>query len=370
MATKRIVILLIVVFGAAASFALGDPAVKGIALCRQPWPGDRTAYQRLQDLAIVTLPNGKPVRLFPKIPASIPPTFGAVNASLLDEGRLVLVDAAYYASDRKHGFMALVFNPATGKLTTLTTDAVSDSVVVSPDRKTVKYSVRGSRALRLWHTDGHETRVTPPKGYEYSVKVVQNARHLILTQSRGDEKRARHFWLNESRGTLTPIAPSDPWLKAEAVCSGRYVYVDGNWDLWLVGPGKKTTKLARLEVDGEPPENVWCTFSPDGRFLICCCGRSAGEPHFAYDDTSYYFDLRGAAPVLLRPPRRSCDGVSPGGFIGWYSVEGGVLHTSVWDLLWTEFPSLKTRKIATLPGNCEFIDFVRRDEPSARGNRN
>lgn len=367
MATARFPIVVAAILVAVTQFVFGAPVIEGIALCKQPLPGDKEAHDGIANLVLVTLPGGKPVRLFPKTPASIPPRFGAVDAHLLDDGRLVVIDAAFSNREaNRYGYMILLFDPATGKLSTLTEDAARDSVVVSPDRKTMVYSISGSKGFKVWQVGGRRRSIEPPKGYEYSVRRVAHAPHLLVTRSRRDGKNTRHFWLNEARGTLTPMAESSLWLKGEDSCKGRYVYADKNWDLWLVGPGHEKTKLARLQVEGERPETVSCMFSPDAKYLFCGFGRSIGEPHINWAGETYYFDLRGREPTRLHS---ECS-LGKYGLVGWYSNETGILHALGSDLLWTDLPSLQTRTIATLPDNCQFVDFVRRDATSPRGKQN
>lgn len=364
MATARFLIVVAAILVAATQFVFGAPAIEGIALCKQPLPGDKDWYQTLDNLVLVNVPSGKPVRLFLNMPAAIPATFGAVDAWLIDDGRLVLINGSH--ENRSKGEYLLTFQPATNKVKMIAADVARDSIAVSLDRNTVVYSLRGSKAIRVWNIAGRQLSVAPPKGYEYSVRQVAHSPHLLVTRSRRDEKSTRHFWLNEARGTLTPIAENSLWLKGEDSCRGRYVYADKNWDLWLVGPGHKKAKLARLQVEGERPEVVWCRFSPDANYILCNFGRAVGEPHINWAGDSLFFDLRSEKPAVLKPDYDS--DVAGGDVVEW--CDKGILHMRCEDLMWTDLPSLKTEKILTLPDKCVFIDFLRRDATSARGKQN
>lgn len=367
MTKARMLVIVVATLSIASQLAFCAPVIKGIALCKQTLPGEKETDTCLANLALVTLPDGKPVRLFPKIPAGIPPAAGDISAWLIDAGRLVLVHL-HYASGSKDSYLLLV-NPATGKLSIIADDVARDSFIeVSPDRKTILYCNGKMNRLNVWRTDGHKMLVTAPKGWNFSrVDWTERMPHPCMTLVRVNSEKQGKFWLDEHRHTLQAVVPDDPWAKALDVCMGKYLFADSKWDLWLIGPGRKKIKLARLEVEGEPPESIWYRFSPDGKYAVCSCDRSAGEPRFTSASYTYYFDLRGKKPVQLIRPKDSGGWDELGNFVDWYSTENGILRAFIQKILWTDLPSLKTQEVTTLPDKCEFIDFVRRDEPSPRG---
>ena len=371
MARVSLLVLGVLLLSADANCALCDPVVRGVALCRQPPPGKEEAYSVSANLVLVSAPGGDPVPLFSKTPPAQRPTEGYFDAWLLAGGQSALLNLSCeyrHRGGNKDGYL-LVVRPATGKLSVICDDVAREPVVVSPNRNAVLFRLARTEQLRVWHTDGRRVSVKLPQGWYYDgADWSSNMPHCHLTLEDAHGK-TRGFWLDEGRGTVAPIPPGDPWTKALDVCNGRYLSVDGSWNLWLNGPGKRRVKLAKLEAEGEPPQEAWCRFSPDGKYAICTTGRSEGEPHIAWAGQSYYFDFRGAKPAQLPQPKDSGTWIGDGDFLVWGKTESGILHTSVWDLMWTPLPSLLTHRIYKLPDRCQFEDFVRRDEPAPRGKR-
>jgi len=350
--------LAVVVMVVGVQMALCAPVIKGIALCVQPLPGESSAGYGLGNLALVTLPGRKPVLLFPTVPADLPPTNGVRDAWLLDGGRLVLIHARH-ASDDKAGYLLLA-NPTRSKHSIIAGAVDTDSIVlVSPNKKAVFYYDK-AQGLVVWHTDGSKIAVQPPKGWKsgYCEDWSPRMPHLRLTYWRIGSETSRDFWLDERTGALKPIAPADPWLKALDMCKGKSLIVDDHNCLWLKAPGRRKIELAHLEAGEMTSPGGWCRFSPDGRYVICTA-EGFGLPDGGSTYKTYCFDLRRRRPVQLKASGQSFYYITSDEFIDWYSKEGGILHKCFDELRWTDFPSLKTSKVATLPDKCEFVDFIR-----------